>query len=189
MTTIIAGNFQEAEQSLRAVAGLEEAGFTVEQIATFFVNPPGQHNLYPIGGDEDKSPGTENAGEGSAVSAVVGGAVGLPVGLATLPVLGPAAALAGAGVGAYTGSFVGALGAIDDENNPATTAVHAEVRHRKPIRKSGMLVAVSAISSVQQDTAIRVMRQFRASDLERAEGNIVASDWTDFSPMTPLNLI
>jgi hypothetical protein len=189
MTTIITGNFQQQDEAQRALSDLTGAGFAADHTTTFFVNPPGQHDLFPIGGDEDESPGTEHAAAGSVSGAAVGGAIGVAVGLATLPVLGLGAAVAGAGVGAYAGSLYGALGHTDDENNPETQAARERLRRSRPPRKSGMLVAVSAPASAQQDTAIRILRAHGATDIERPEGTIVAGDWTDFNPLTPLRLV
>ena len=99
MTTIISGNFQQQAEAQSALSDLAGAGFEAGKTTTFFVNPPGQHDRYPIGGDEDESPGTEDAAAGSASGAAVGGAIGVAVGLATLPVLGPGAAVAAAARG------------------------------------------------------------------------------------------
>ena len=189
MTTIITGNFQQQDEARRVLSDLAGAGFAADQTTTFFVNPPGQHDRYPIGGDEDESPGTEDAAGGSASGAAVGGAVGVVVGLATLPVLGPGAAVAAAGVGAYAGSLYGALGNTDDKNNPETQAAREELRRSEPPRKSGMLVAASAPATTQQNTAIRIMRAHGATDIERTEGTIVSGDWTDFNPLTQLKLV
>lgn len=189
MTTIITGNFQQQDEARQALSDLAGAGFAADQTTTFFVNPPGQHDLYAVGGDQDESPGTEDAAGGSASGAAIGGAVGVAVGLATLPALGPGAIVAAAGAGAYTGSLYGALGSTDDKKNPETQAARKELRHSKPPRKSGMLVAVSAPASAQQDTAIRILRAHHATDIERTEGTIVAGDWTDFNPLTPLKAV
>ena len=186
MSTIVTGNFQQQDAAERALAALASAGFARDQTTTFFVNPPGQHDLFPIGGDEDESPGTEEAGGGSAAGAAFGGVVGAVVGLAALPLLGPGGTVAAAGVGAYAGSLYGALGHTDDMSNPATPAAHDELRRRGATRKSGVLVAVSAMASAQQDTAIGILRAHGATDSECTEGSIVAGEWTDFDPLTPL---
>src|ERR1700690_815020 len=115
MATIIAGRFGQQEQAQDAIAELEIAGFSRDAIATMFVNPAGQHDLYALGGDVDESPGTQSAGGGAVSGLSVGAGVGVAVSLATLPVLGPGAALAGAAVGAYVGSLSGALGQMHDE--------------------------------------------------------------------------
>ena len=87
----------EQDQAQQAIVELVRSGFPADQTTSFFVNPPGQHDRYPIGGDEDESPGTQDAPTGALSGAAVGGAVGVAVGLATLPILGPGAAIAGAG--------------------------------------------------------------------------------------------
>lgn len=189
MTTIITGNFQRQDDARGAWSDLLGAGFGADEMTMFFVNPPGQHDLYPIGGDEDESPGTENAAAGAASGAAVGGVVGVAVGLATVPVLGPAAPVAGAGVGAYAGSLYGALGHTDNKNNPETQSAREELQRSEPLRRSGMLVAVSAPASERQDTALGILRAHGAIDIERTEGTIVAGEWTDFNPLTPLRLV
>jgi len=189
MTTIITGNFLQQDGAQPAMTDLAGAGFSPEHMTTFFVNPPGQHDRYPLGGDEDESAGTEGAPAGSAIGATVGGAVGIAVGLTAVPVLGPGAAVAAAGVGAYAGSLVGALGNAGDRSSPETHTAMEELRYDEPPRKSGMLVAVSAPVSAQQDTAIGILRTHGATDIERSEGAIVAGDWTDFNPLMPLRLV
>lgn len=189
MKTIITGNFQQQGEAQQALSDLAGAGFAADQTTKFFVNPPGQHDLFPIGGDEDESPGTEDAAGGSASGAAVGGAIGVAVGLATLPVLGPGAAVAGVGVGAYAGSLYGALGNTDGKNNPETQAAREDLRRSEPPRKSGMLVAISAPASAQQDAAIRILRAHGATDIERTEGTFTAGQWSDFNPLTPVTLV
>ena len=49
MTTIISGNFQQQDEAQRALSDLAGAGFAAGLTTTFFVNPPGQHDRYPIG--------------------------------------------------------------------------------------------------------------------------------------------
>ena len=180
MTNIIAGRFIEQAQAEAAISSLEQAGFPRAEMAVFFVNAPGQHDQFPIGGDEDESPGTEHAGAGAATSAIGGGAIGVAVGLATLPLLGPIAPLAGAGVGAYVGSLAGALDGMN-----ADKATHAAARVSPPEpRKSGMLVAVRTPATARQEQAISVLRSCGASDVEQAEGNIEGGKWADFNPLT-----
>jgi hypothetical protein len=189
MTTIITGNFLQQDEAQRAMSELAGAGFASGQTTTFFVNPPGQHDLYALGGDEDESAGTEGAPAGSAAGATVGGAVGAAVGLTAVPALGPGAAVAAAGAGAYVGSLVGALGNTGDRNNSEPYTAVEKAPHDESHRKSGMLVAASAPASAQQDSAIGILRAHGATDIERSDGVIVAGDWTDFNPLTPLNLV
>jgi hypothetical protein len=63
MAIIIAASLQLHDQAQEAVEQLKRAGFAPEKVSSFFVNPPGQHALYPIGGDEYKSPGTTSKSE------------------------------------------------------------------------------------------------------------------------------
>jgi len=157
MNTIIAGRFQRQDQADEAMAELVLSGFESQQVTSFFVDPGGQHDLYPIGGDEDESRGTHDASSGSASAAAVGGGVGLAVGIATLPVLGPGAAVAAVGVAAYTGSLVGALGRMGaSEPDNKASRIQSE-RDDALLRKSGMLVAVCAPTSAQQTTAIQIL--------------------------------
>ena len=189
MTTIISGNFQQQDRAQQALAELQRAGFAVDQTTSFFVNPPGQHDRYPIGGDEEESPGTEDAKGGTAAGAAVGGAVGVAVGLATAPLLGPGAAVAGAGIGAYAGSLYGALGKLDDAKTDDDAAPTPAAKTEPPPRKSGVLVAVAAATPAQQDTAIRLLRTQGADDIEKTEGTLVAGEWIDFDPLRPPSLI
>src|SRR5688572_25322500 len=140
MATIIAGDFETEAQAEKAVHRLRELGIPAERISSFFVNPPGQHAAFPIGGDHDESPGAEHAEKGAAAGAAIGGAVGLAVGLAATPLLGPAAAVGGAGVGAYTGALVGTLGTLG-ERKTASPVVE---------RPSGVIVAVNTSDHVEQ---------------------------------------
>ena len=53
MQTIIAGRFEQQDDSARAVEELAQAGFAREHISSFYLNPPGPHDTFPIGGDVD----------------------------------------------------------------------------------------------------------------------------------------
>lgn len=189
MPTIITGNFQQQEAAQRALAALTHAGFALDQTTTFFVNPPGQHATFAVGGDEDESAGTHEAGGGAASGAAVGGVIGAAVGIATLPLLGPAAAVAAAGVGAYAGSLYGALGHTDDHDHLRAEATREGLQLSDLPRKSGMLVAVAAEADAQQVAAIRILRAYGATDGARSEGTIIDGNWTDFDPLTPLRLL
>jgi hypothetical protein len=85
--------------------------------------------------------------------------------------------------------LLGALDNTDDSNNPAAPAARDTVRHSESPRKSGVLVAVAVAASIQQETAIRILRDHGAADCECTEGTMVAGEWTDFDPLTPLRLI
>lgn len=175
--TIIAARFEQQDEAQRAVAALQQAGAPADQISTFYVNPAGQHDLYPIGGDRDESPGSEDSDKGSAAGMGVGGAVGGAAGLATAPVTGPLGAVVGSLLGAHVGSLMGSLSQTDNaEDFP-------------PTRRAGMLVAVSISSQDEEQRAIDTLRTIGPTHLERAEGQIVEGDWVDFDPLSSPDFI
>jgi|RhiMethySRZTD1v2_1073278.scaffolds.fasta_scaffold342068_1 hypothetical protein len=188
MNTIIAGRFDEQAQVEQTVTALEASGFARGQIATFFLNSPGQHDLAGTVRDPDASAGAHHAGAGAATGAATGSGVGTVVGLATVPVLGPVGPLAGAAIGAYVGALAGALEKLGDAE-PGDPAVSEHSRDDTPPRKSGMLVAVSAPSSAEETSAITVLRAQGAADMERAQGNIEQGLWNDFDPLTTPALV
>ncbi|MEX0603936.1 MAG: hypothetical protein WD623_10315 [Marinobacter sp.] len=59
---------------------MQEAGFEKASLSVFFVNPHGQHEVHPVGGDESVSPGAEGAGKGAWAGAGVGAAAGAAAG-------------------------------------------------------------------------------------------------------------
>ena len=108
METIVAGRFETFEQAETAVRHLVAEGFHREDASAFFVNPPGQHAQFPIGGDQYADADAGAAGSGSIAGAVAGGAAGLAAAI-TVPGLNVAILLGVIGVGAYTGSLAGTL--------------------------------------------------------------------------------
>lgn len=196
MTSIIAGRFEQNSQADAAAAALRGGGFGDDDIAVFFVNPPGQHATFPIGGDRDKSPGAKHAQSGALKGVAVGSAVGVGVGLAAAPLLGPAAVLAGAGAGAYAGSLVGALGDMDekpaaapDEQAIEPVAVAGASSRDAPARSGGVLVAVRAGEFAKRVDAVNILRAQGARDIERADGTWQAGQWVDFDPLKPPLLV
>lgn len=184
MNTVIAGRFDAQDHAEQAIGALAAAGFPRDRIASFFVNPPGQHNRSGTHEDPDASAGAHEAASGAVAGALAGTGVGTVVGLATMIVLGPAAPLAGAAVGAYVGSFAGALDELRGSAPSTETAATVESANDDGApRKSGMLVAVEAVSSTEQETAIVVLRGEGAAALETVEGSISHGEWTDFDPV------
>jgi hypothetical protein len=170
MSTIIAGRFQLQDEATHAVDELLVAGYERGGISSFFVNPAGQHDTFPVGGDRDKSPGAEDTGRGAAAGAAVG--------LAAAPVSGPAGPALGGLVGGHLGSLVGTLGATED------SADHPQRR-----REAGMLVAVEVYGEEQERRAIEVLHRLHADAIERNQGHIRDGDWEDFDPLSPPALI
>ncbi len=196
MTPIIAGRFEQSSQAEAAAAALRQRGFGGDDVAIFFVNPPGQHDTFPIGGDRDKSPGAKHAQSGALGGVAAGSAVGIGVGIAAAPLLGPAAVLAGAAAGAYAGSLVGALGDMDE--TPATAsdkppvqavAVERSLSPASTVRSGGMLVAVRAVEFAKRVDAVNTLRAEGARDIERADGTLQAGQWIDFDPLKPPLLV
>lgn len=171
MTVIIAGRFAQQDEVQVAIAALQQAGAPADQISSFYVNPAGQHDTYPIGGDRDESPGAEDSDKGTVIGLGTGGVVGGAAGA----VAGPLGAGIGALVGAHIGSLVGSLSATDENKD------------MPPQRKSGMLVAVGVSSETEEAKAIDTLRSVGATCIERSEGQIVSGDWVSFDPLsTPI---
>lgn len=187
MTTLIAGRFSQQNQAETASAELVRSGFSPRDMSLFYVNPQGQHDIHPMGGDSDESPGTHHASSGAAVGAAGGVGMGTLVGAATFPVLGPAGPLLGAAVGAYTGSLVGALTTMKKHEEHAE---HAEMAQQNELnteednahpRKAGVLLAVAVATPEQRAHAIEILGA-TALEVEEAEGELQNGQWTDFDP-------
>jgi hypothetical protein len=172
MATILAGRFQLQDEVQTAIAALQDAGFAAGRIASFYVNPPGQHDMHPLGGDQAKSPGAEDTGKGTAAGIGTGGAIGAAVGAVATPVLGPVAPVTGAAVGAYAGSLMGSMSQTD------------EVEEIPDVRQAGMLLAVAVGSADEERQALDALQRLGAFNLERAQGQIVDGDWIDFDPLS-----
>ena len=194
MTTLIAGRFSQQEQAENASTQLLQMGFSARDMSLFYVNPQGQHDIHPVGGDEAESPGTHHASSGAVVGAAGGVGVGVVVGAVTLPILGPAGPLLGAAVGAYTGSLVGALKTMKkheehdeqvemaEENNVASEDENVQDAHP---RKAGVLLAVAVATPEQRANAIEILGA-TALEVEEAEGELQDGEWTDFDPRLPI---
>ena len=193
MSTLIAGRFSQQTQAETASAELLRSGFSPKDMTLFYVNPQGQHGTYPVGGDEDESPGTHEASAGAMRGVAGGVGVGTLVGAATLPILGPAGPLLGAAVGAYTGSLVGALGTMNKSKENAEVVDKAEkegVPHPEEShpRKAGVLLAVAVSTPEQRQNAIQILG-VSALELEEAEGVMRDGQWTDFNPLKPIKAV
>ncbi len=178
MTTIIAGRFQQQSEVEDSTEELLRAGFARDRIASFFLNPQGQHNLYSIGGDRAKSPGAKETDVGAAAGAVTGGVAGL----AAAPVLGPVGPVTGGLVGAYVGGLIGGVSKMKEHGDAGSQA--DDIENVAPVRHSGMYVAVAVESREQQDLALQTLRALGAADIELADGTIAAGDWEDFDPLS-----
>lgn len=180
-TTIIAGRFEQQAAAAATVEEFERAGFDATRIASFYVNPRGQHDAYPYGGDHEKSPGAQETDRGTVAGAVAGGAVGV----AAAPLLGPVGVVTGGLVGAHIGGLVGGVSKMKEHGETG----EGDAENAAAVRRSGMMVAIAVDSHEQEDQAINLLRALGAADIERAEGTIAGGDWTDFDPVEPPALI
>jgi len=57
MANIIAARLETQPAADRALAALRSAGF--DEVTSFYLNPPGQHSEYQIGGDAHHAEGTK----------------------------------------------------------------------------------------------------------------------------------
>lgn len=174
MSLIVAGRMETQPRAQDAISELQRAGFPPDKIASFYVNPPGMHATYPVGGDVAISRGAEDTTKGAAAGAATGAAAGL----ATTPVLGPVGPL----LGAYIGSLIGGL--AETKERDQTEAVDRPHEH-----VAGQYVAVVADTDEQQRLAVEAFEKASAFDIEVARGTIENGDWIDFNPVAPPLLI
>lgn len=180
MSLIVAGRFTSFPQAERASQALFEHGFVQEDVTLFFVNPPGQHARFPIGGDVSTDPGAREAPKGAAKGVALGAVVGAVVGVAVFVLAGAPmlVSIISAGVGAYVGSMIGAM------SHTRRTLEQHHGRERfvdREARDAGVLVAVH-VDAATQENASRVLRDAGALDIERASGRWRDGRWADFDP-------
>ena len=183
MSTIIAGHFQLQDEVDGARRALVDAGFSSERISGFYLSQPGQHDMTPIGGDHIHSPGAKDTPEGVVQGAGAGAAIGAVAGAATAPVTGPIGAVVGGLVGAHVGSLFSFTKMKDAGEREEGGRAPVENRH------AGMLVAVAFDDPSLEAQAVDVLRGLGATQIERAQGNIVDGDWADFDPSTAPHII
>src|SRR5262245_7332375 len=82
MSLIVCGIFDRSLDADAALDALEHDGFTRAEVDAFYLDPPGQHQLTPLGGDVHSDAGTRGAGRGAAFGIVVGVFAGLGAGTA-----------------------------------------------------------------------------------------------------------
>jgi hypothetical protein len=171
MSTIIAGLFENIEQAQDAQESLRRHGFAAADVCHFANNPPGQHDQFPIGGDESSDPGARGAQAGTIAGAGAGAGVGAAVGAV---VGGPPGAAIGAGVGAYVGSLAGTLSQLEGKGSDS-----------RPLRRpAGVMVAARADGVQAEQTAIAVLRAEGAQPVERAQGQWSGGKWADFDAVS-----
>lgn len=184
MAEIIAARFETQAQADSALGALRAVGITAADSATFFLNPPGQHAEYPVGGDAHHDEGTKHAGATAATVAAIGSAAGLAIGtVAGAAIGGPgltaAGAIAGTGIGGYVGALAGGLTGSRG-GKPENASVEEPVE-----RGGGMIVAVHMTGGAVEADVLRVLRAQDALDIARAQGEWRDGSWVDFDPRRP----
>lgn len=183
MSHIVAGRFERSMDADAALAALPRAGFRSGEYESFYVAPPGQHALHPMGGDAHSDAGARKAGWGSAVGAGVGAALGLLIGAFFAGRYGFIVVLFAAAFGAYFGSFAGGMLRTRGASRSEATPEH-------PLEAAaGRVVAVNVDRAEMQGRAIEILRQHGAKDIGRAEGEWRNGSWRDFDPRSPLAAI
>ena len=188
MAKIIAGRFETQTDADRTLDALRRAGFETGSYGSFYLNPPGQHAEYPIGGDAHHDEGTKESGKKAGTAAAIGSVTGLALGTATGAALGEpgftaAGAIAGAGIGGYVGALAGGLaGSRSCDPEQATLEEPVE-------RAPGIIVAIAVDGEGAEGRAIDVLRAQGAIEIERAQGEWSNGTWIDFDPRRTPDLI
>ena len=161
MATIIAARFSTQAEAQQALEALRSAGFAASDVTSFYLNPPGRHAEYPIGGDAHHDEGTKESGKTAGAGAALGGATGLAlgaaVGAAAEPGMAVLGGLAGAGVGAYVGSLAGGLAG-------ARAGDPTEANAEEPVeRQAGMMVAARIDGN--EEAAVQALRGLGAVEI------------------------
>lgn len=176
MTLILSGQFDDFERAEMVASDLRSLGIADDEIEMFALNAPGQHDRFPVGGDEDADRQAEQGDEGAMGGAALGGAAGLALGAAAIPVVGPLAAAAGIAVGAYTGSLAGAVTTMGDQ---------AEGPAQPPTpRPAGVRVAVNVPGDANRASVVDTFNRHHARSIEEAEGTWRNGSWVDFDPVS-----
>lgn len=190
MAMIIAAKTGTQEAGDAIVEALASQGVPRDHMQVFYVNPPGQHDLTPIGGDMAADSGAEGAAgtqaAGVAAGAAVGAAVGAVVGVA-LPLIAPAAIAGLSGVGAHVGGLVGVVnGTRDGEDEKLETDSPRAGEEARDMRRGGMMIAVKVDTArISRDAVVDTLHRMGAHDLEQADGHWQDGDWADFDPRQP----
>ena len=85
MAQILIGQFDDFDSAETASQELRSLGVAQGDMEIFALNAPGQHDQYPIGGDEDADRGARKGDEGAVAGAAIGGVAGLALGAVAIP--------------------------------------------------------------------------------------------------------
>jgi len=182
MTSIVAGTFESSSDVDAAADTLRRAGFRDDELGSFFVGPPGRHDLYPLGGDAHHDEGTKKSGHGALLGISIGAGFGLAMGgviVWLIPSYSLAALAAALGIGAYVGALMGALHA-------ARGGRESQASRERPVeRPGGMILAVHAARPFGATMALAALRRHGARDIVQTQGEWRDGAWQDFDPRVP----
>lgn len=174
MAHILSGQFDDFDHAGLAREDLLLMGLASNDTETFALNAPGQHDRFPIGGDEKVDEDAQGGETGAASGATLGGAAGLAAGIAAIPLVGPLAVGVGIAVGAYTGSLAGAVNEMGDR--PRVTEIAQ--------RPAGVRLVVNVPKSIGAAQIVDTFRRHGAKSIEEAEGTWRDGSWADFDPVS-----
>ena len=181
MARIVAGRFDRTIDADAALAALAREGFTEKDVDSFYVGPPGQHAMTPVGGDSPhSSAGSRHAGMAAAIGAAVGALLGLAAGTVLSIELGNVAIALTVGLGAYVGSFAGAMARVRGGESREASVEHPV----EPL--GGRMIAVNVERPGSEERAIAILRRHDARNIGRAQGEWRDGSWRDFDPRAPL---
>lgn len=188
MATVIAGRVETQQRADDLVLQLQAFGVAPGDMQVFYVNPPGQHDTYPIGGDVDADAGTKETKIGQASGIAAGAIAGLAAGGvagALIPPLAPVLAVALAGVGAHVGSMAGAMAATrtpDEEKRETETSTPGHAAY--DTRRGGLMLAVR-VEATNERSVVAALQAAAVEDIERAQGDWQDGQWISFNPLEP----
>lgn len=174
MAQILIGQFDDFDAAETTAHELRSLGVAQGDMEIFALNAPGQHDQYPLGGDEDADRDARDGDKGAVAGAAIGGVAGLALGAAAIPVAGPIAAAAGLAVGAYTGALHGAVNTMGE--TPPQAAI--------PARPAGVRLAANVLSPSHREHVLAAFRRNGARSIEEADGTWRDASWTDFDPVS-----
>ena len=166
----VIGLFFEREDAANAIADLEAAGFTADEVGVLLRKEDVADAV-----EDERGAAVESAGAGAVGGGALGGLIGLIAGASVLvvPGVGPALAAgalatvigstaAGAGIGATYGGFIGALigfGVAEEQ-----TDIYVD-----GVQQGGVLILVRADGHERLATAERVMLENNGSGVDVVE--------------------
>ncbi|VCU69713.1 hypothetical protein PIGHUM_01776 [Pigmentiphaga humi] len=183
MSLIVAARFDTFDRAGQAADRLMRQGFLETDLDTFYVGPAGQHDRYPIGGDQPTDPDAKSGASGAVAGSALFGLVFALVGGWIAGQFGPGLylVLLGAAVGAYIGAFIGALSLIGRRHQRRTGPGWQDNPEQ---RRAGVMLAVR-VQPGQEEPARRILQETGGMSLERANGRWVDGKWEDFDPLAP----